>query len=106
MTCDVLQGPEHCHIEFLKKLAGCTNNKDVFLTILRWHVQDGHIQDLCNLQVDLQDADGDEEDDTDLRPLPVIADKDDGISCELGIRYPTLQAIMSGDKNHQTIQVG
>jgi len=32
------QGPEHCHIVFLKKLAGCTNNKDVFLTILKWHV--------------------------------------------------------------------
>ena len=67
-------------------------------------MRDGHIQYLRNLQVDLQDADGDEEDDTDLRPS--IADKDDGISCELGIRYPTLQAIMSGDKNHQTIQVG
>ena len=103
MTCDVLQGPEHCHIKFLKKLAGCTNNKEVFLKILRWHVRDGHIQYLHNLQVDLQDADRDEEDDTDLRPS--IADKDDVISCELGIRYPTLQAIMSGDKNHQTIQV-
>ena len=103
MTCNVLKGPEHCHIEFLKKLAGCTNKKDVFLTILRWHVRDGHIQYLRNLQVDLQDADGDEEDETDLRPL--IADKDDGIFCELGIRYPILQSIMSGDKNHQTIQV-
>ena len=104
MICDVLQGPEHCHIEFLKKLAGCTNNKEGFLTILRWHVRDGHIQYLRNLQVDLEDAAGEEDDDTDLRLL--IADKDDGISCELGIRYPTLQAIMSGDKNHQTIQVG
>ena len=28
-----------------------------------------------------------------------------GISCELGVRYPMLQSIMSGDKNHQTIQV-
>jgi len=71
---------------------------------MRWHVRDGHIQYLRNLQVDLEDADGEEDDDTDLRLL--IADKDDGISCELGIRYPTLQAIMSGDKNHQTIQVG
>ena len=71
---------------------------------MRWHVRDGHIQYLRNLQVDLEDADGEEDDDTDLRLL--IADKDDGISCELGIRYQTLQAIMSGDKNHQTIQVG
>jgi hypothetical protein len=35
----------------------------------------------------------------------LVADRDDGISCELGIRYPTLQAILSGDKNHQTILV-
>ena len=67
-------------------------------------MRDCHIQYLRNLQVDLQDAGWDDEDDTDLRTL--IADKDDGISCELGIRYPTLQAIMSGDKNHQTIQAG
>ena len=67
-------------------------------------MRDGHIQYLHNLQVDLQDADGDEKDDTDLRTL--IADKDDSISCELGIRYPTLQAIVSDNKNHQTIQVG
>ena len=67
-------------------------------------MRDGHKQYPHNLQMDLQDADGDEEDDTDLRTL--IADKDDGISCELGIRYPTLQAIVSDNKNHQTIQVG
>ena len=98
------QGPEHCHIVFLKKLAGCTNNKDVFLTILKWHVREGHVQYLRTLQADLEDAEEEGDDDTDLRPL--MADKDDGISCELGIRYPMLQAILSGDKNRQTIQAG
>ena len=97
------QGPEHCHIDFIKNLADCTNNKDVFLTILRWHVRAGHIQYLRNLQADLEDADGEGDDDMELDH--VIADRDDGISCELGIRYPMLQAIMSGDKNHQTIKV-
>ena len=31
-----IQGPEHCHIDFIKKVAHwhCTNNKEVFLTIL------------------------------------------------------------------------
>ncbi len=28
------QEPEHCHIDFVKKIAHCTNNKEVFLTIL------------------------------------------------------------------------
>ena len=84
-------------------MAGCTNNKDVFLTILRWHVRAGHLQYLRTLQADMEDAEGDGDEDTDMRLL--MADKDDGISCELGIRYPTLQAILSGDKNHQTILV-
>ena len=47
-------------------------------------MRDGHIQYLRNLQVDLEDAAGEEDGDTDLRLL--IADKDDGISCEVGIR--------------------
>ena len=51
-----------------------------------------------------EDAEEEGDDDTDLRPL--MADKDDGISCELGIRYPMLQSILSGDKNRQTIQAG
>lgn len=85
-------------------MAACTNNKDVFLTILRWHVRAGHIQYLHNLQVDLEDAEGIKDaDDTDLMDL--MADKDDGISCELGIRYPMLQAIQSGERNRQTIKV-
>jgi len=103
MTVRHFQGPEHCHIDFIKNLAHCTNNKDVFLTILRCHVRAGHIQYLRNLQADLEDADGEGDDDIDINPL--IADRDDGISCELGVRYPMLQSIMSGDKNHQTIQV-
>ena len=102
MTCRS-QGPEHCHIDFIKNLADCTNNKDVFLTILRWHVRAGHIQYLRNLQADLEDADGEGDDGIELDHN--MADRDDGISCELGIRYPMLQAIMSGDKNHQTIKV-
>ena len=103
MTVRHFQGPEHCHIDFIKNLAHCTNNKDVFLTILRCHVRAGHIQYLRNLQADLEDADGEAYDDIDINPL--IADSDDVISCELGVRYPMLQSIMSGDKNHQTIQV-
>ncbi len=65
-------------------------------------MREGHLQYLRTLQADMEDAEGDGDDDTDLRLL--MADKDDGISCELGIRYPMLQAILSGDKNHQTIQ--
>jgi hypothetical protein len=34
----LLQGPEHCHIDFCKQLAGCINNKDVFLCIVSFSV--------------------------------------------------------------------
>ncbi len=50
------QGPEqweHCHIDFVKKIAHCTNNKEAFLTILRHHVREGHLQYLNKLRADL-----------------------------------------------------
>ena len=98
------QGPEHNHIDFCKKVAACTNNKDVFLCILRHHVREGHLQYLQKLQADLA---GD--DDSEAVP-PTNSNEEwlarnDSISCELGIRYPVLQAILSGRKNHQSLMV-
>ena len=113
------QGPEHCHIEFCKKYAACTNNKEVFLTILRWHVREGHLQYLRNLEVDLLDAalesarhgpgdseyESESESAQDSSTPRLTNEKNDGISCELGIRNPTLQAILSGKKTVQTTTV-
>ena len=98
------QGPEHCHIEFCKNLSERTNNKDIFLTLLRWHVRAAHLQYLRNLEVDMADA-GDDDDPGLSLITQLEADKNDGISCELGIRYPTLQSIMAGRRNHLSIQV-
>lgn len=71
---------------------------------MRWHVRSAHLQYLRNLEIDLADADGG--DDLSLEFVTDIeADKNDGISCELGIRYPTLQSIMAGKKNHLLLQV-
>ena len=53
----------------------------------------------------MADADSSEDDLSLERVTELEADKNDGISCELGIRYPTLQSIMSGRKNHLSIQV-
>jgi hypothetical protein len=85
-------------------VAACTNNKDVFLCILRHHVREGHLQYLQKLQADLA---GD--DDSEAVP-PTNSNEEwlarnDSISCELGIRYPVLQAILSGRKNHQSLMV-
>jgi hypothetical protein len=55
------QGSEHCHIDFCKKVANCTNNKDAFLCILRHHVRAGHLQYIQKLQADLACEDDSEE---------------------------------------------
>ena len=104
------QGPEHCHIDFIKKIAHCTNNKDVFLTILRYHVREGHLQYLQKLRADLAG-----EDDDHSEPVPAVMEQveserkksanNDSISCDLGLRYPLLQSIFAGHKNHQTLHV-
>ncbi len=38
------QGPEHAHIDIIKSMAHLTNNKDVFLCILRYHCHCGLLQ--------------------------------------------------------------
>jgi hypothetical protein len=115
LVCKFIQGPEHCHIDFCKRLAHCTNNKDVFLCIMRWHVRAAHLQYLRSLDVDAADAEAEGQDMDEGEVGPRIAGMsqrdylssagNDDIPCELGIRYPTLQAIMSGKRNIQTTLV-
>jgi hypothetical protein len=104
------QGPEHCHIDFVKKIAHCTDNKDVFPTILRYHVREGHLLYLQKLRADLT---GEEinESEPELAVMEQIENerkksaRNDSISCDLGLRYPMLQSIFAGHKNHQTLHV-
>ena len=105
------QGPEHCHIDFIKKIAHCTNNKEVFLTILRYHVREGQLQYLLKLRADLGGAEDEEyEHQAAGRAMKQVeSDKkqsarNDSISCDLGLRYPLLQSIFAGSRNHQTVQ--
>jgi hypothetical protein len=71
------QDSEHCHIDFCKKVAACTTNKDVFLCILWLHVREGHLQyhDLQKLQADLVC-----EDDSEAVP-PTSSTDEFGILC-------------------------
>ena len=101
------QGPEHCHIDFIKKIGHCTNNKEVFLTILRHHVREGHLQYLHKLRADLLAEDTEDTDEV-YKCNDILEDeaaKNDSLPCELGLRYPLLQSIMSCKRNHQTLQV-
>jgi hypothetical protein len=73
---------------------------------MRWHVRAGHLQYLQSLDTDAAADDGDfggEE-----GPGNDVASKmrqDAALPCELGIRYPNLQAILSGKRNIQTTLV-
>jgi len=101
------QAPEHCHIDFVKEVAECTNNKDVFLTILRYHIREAMLQYLRTLNEDLLEL-GEPEESQEARGArqsQSLLDRNDSISCDLGIRYPTFQSIMSGKSNHQSLMV-
>jgi hypothetical protein len=100
------QGPEHGHIDNCKRLASCTNNKEVYLTVLRAHSREGHLQYLRSLEADLADTVQDEGDGAEESVSASSLDKEhEAGACELGIRYPTLQSIYAGKLNKQSIQV-
>ena len=65
----------------------------------------GHLQYLQKLQADLACEDNSEEVVSPTRTAEDWLARNDSISCELGIRYPVLQAILSGRKNHQSLMV-
>ena len=99
------QDPEHGHIDNCKRLANCTNNKEVPLTVLRAHSRVGHLQFLRSLEADMADAAQGEGDGAEESVTASTLDKEHEAVCELGIRYQTLQAILSQKLNKQSIQV-
>ena len=102
------QGPEHGHINNIKRLAGCVNNKEVYLSVLKAHARAGHLSYLQGLEEDLKDAAA-EEDEAPREEDPVTDEQLETMvetgSSELGLRYPTLQAMFAGKKTRQRIQV-
>ncbi len=80
----------------------------MYLTVLRAHSREGHLQYLQSLEADLFNAaqiedDGAEE--SESVPGSSIDKEGEAGACELGIRYPKLQAIYAGKLNKQSIQV-
>ena len=94
------------HIDNCKRVAIFTNNKEVCRTVLRAHSRKGHLQYLGSLEADLVDAAQEEGDGAEESVSASAVDKEvEASSCELGIRYPTLQSIYAGKLNKQRIQV-
>ena len=85
-------------------MAHLTNNKDVFLCILRYHCRRGLLQQYEQL---LEDMIGPGEAharqlqmDRTRMEKALTGDRNFSIACELGVRYPTLRAMMNRDNLH------
>ena len=89
------QGAEHAHIELIKSVAHLTNNKDVFLCILRFHTRAAFLQHYERIMSQLQGEAGDK--DPFDRDTAILSDRNFNVACETGIRYPTLSAMLNRD---------
>ena len=80
----------------------------MFLTILRHHVREGHLQYLIQLRADMHAEDHEETYEyfsNSHDSMEAKSAANDSLPCELGLRYPLLQSIMARGRNHQTLQV-
>ncbi len=83
------QGPEHAHIDIIKSVAHLTNNKDVFLCILRYHCRRWLLQQYEQLLEDMVGPGEARELQLDRTQMAALTgDRNFSISCELGVRYP------------------
>ena len=96
------QGPEHAHIDLITSVAHLTNNKDVFLCILRYHCRRGLVQQYEQMLEDMIDDSSagsrPMEMDQEKMEKALTSDRNFSISCELGVRllrYPTLRAMLN-----------
>ena len=95
---------QHAHIENIKTVANLSNNKDVFMCILRFHARAGYLQHYETLlkEVELHHpapihADQPEQEPVDQYAVELctLADRNHNVPCESGIRYPSLVAMQN-----------
>jgi hypothetical protein len=72
-------------IDNIKRLAGCVNNKEVYLTVLKTHARAGHLSYLRTLEADLADAATAEDD--------ASEEEDHGTCLSLVISYTTSHSL-------------
>ena len=89
---------QHAHIENIKtaSVANLTNNKDVFMCILRFHARAGYLQTYETLlkEINMHPGSAPVEDDQFLVESVALSDRNFNLACETGIRYPTLVTML------------
>jgi hypothetical protein len=84
---------QHAHIDNLKTIANLTNNKDVFMCIIRFHSRDGYLQTYETLLRDPGFAYMPGADDQYQVECLALADRIMNLPCETGIRDRSLTAV-------------
>ena len=90
---------QHAHINNLKTIANLTNNKDVFMCIIRFHARVGYLQTYETLLKEINAHPGSAHvpgaDNQYQVECLALADRNMNIPCESGIRYPSLTAMLN-----------
>lgn len=107
------QSAEHAHIDLIKAVAGCTNNKDVFVCILRFHARRAYLQHyqtlLQELKGDSETPDGQAESvsgagtDAYAQESTLLRDRNFNVACETGIRYPAYEVMC--EREQQVLRI-
>ncbi len=100
---------QHAHINNLKTIANLTNNKDVFMCIIRFHARVGYLQTYETLLKEInahpRSAYVPGADDQYQVECLALADRNMNIPCESGIRYPSLTAMLNSRDMYWRITV-
>jgi hypothetical protein len=91
---------QHAHIENIKIVANLTNNKDVFLCIIRFHALTGYLQTYETLLKEINAHPASDEADQYAVESVALADRKLNVPCESGIRYPKLVAMLNHKDMH------
>ncbi len=95
------------HIDIIKSMAHLTNNKDVVLCIPRYHCRSGLLQQYEQLLEDMIGPGEARELQLDRTQMAkaLTDDRNFSISCELGVSYPTLRAMVNWEDLHLQMSV-
>ena len=88
---------QHAHIENIKTVANLTNNKDVFMCILRFHAWAGYLQTYETLlkEINMHPGSAQLDDNQYLVESVALSDRNFNLACENGIQFPTLVAMLN-----------
>ena len=94
---------QHAHIENIKPVANLSNNKDVFMCILRFHARAGYLQHYETLLKELNAHPATDPVPPDQYEVECVAlsDRNLNVPCESGISYPSM-LVMKNRRQTQT----